>query len=335
MCIEKETLVERIKKASKYSDFLFLSQKDLIKDIDQKTPTEVFTFPLYKEEENNKNFQYEKNINVNYDSKLFDKLKQLEGTVNIDSKKINDDINKSYENIFLTTEKPKYSVSEIKHREQIFDESVNKFLSNKKSVEEYTKDDDLWIENEANTNRVDGSLLGTLFHSFMEHYDFTTNIKDYIKNDAIGKNFEQLTPYITNIEMFLSSKLGKEVKKAKDNNKLYREQKFMIELPLNKIKNYMYANNPDLQKNELNVDDNVNVIVQGVIDAFFINENNNIILIDYKTDGILKQNVSKEDLIKYYKIQLEIYAESLTKILNKELYEKYIYSFALNEEISI
>ena len=62
---------------------------------------------------------------------------------------------------------------------------------------------------------------------------------------------------------------------------------------------------------------------------YFIDENGNIIIVDYKTDVEKDEKV----LIKRYKKQLEIYKNALEKDLNKKVYKKYIFSMFLNKEI--
>ena len=72
------------------------------------------------------------------------------------------------------------------------------------------------------------------------------------------------------------------------------------------------------------------ILIQGVIDAYIENENG-IILVDYKTD-----NVNNEDvLINRYRSQLMLYKKSLEMSTGKTVQTVYIYSFALGKEISL
>ena len=72
-------------------------------------------------------------------------------------------------------------------------------------------------------------------------------------------------------------------------------------------------------------------IIQGVIDLYYINKNNNVILVDFKTDRIKDE----KEYIKKYKIQLDIYKEAIEKITNLKVEKVYIYSFELNKEIEV
>ena len=66
------------------------------------------------------------------------------------------------------------------------------------------------------------------------------------------------------------------------------------------------------------------------IDLFFADENDNIILVDYKTD-----KASCEDILKKYSIQLKFYKMALEKMTGKSIFECYIYSFYNNCEIKL
>ncbi len=73
------------------------------------------------------------------------------------------------------------------------------------------------------------------------------------------------------------------------------------------------------------------LLVQGIIDLYAIDNDDEIILIDYKTDFVQDENV----LIDKYIKQLEIYKKALEEGLNRKVKEVYIYSLYLNKEIII
>ena len=75
------------------------------------------------------------------------------------------------------------------------------------------------------------------------------------------------------------------------------------------------------------------VLVQGIIDLYYINENNEIVLVDYKTDYV--ENGNENGLIEKYKKQLELYKIALEKSLNKKVVKTIIYSVYLNLEIPV
>ena len=73
---------------------------------------------------------------------------------------------------------------------------------------------------------------------------------------------------------------------------------------------------------------NETVLVQGIIDAYFMEEDE-IVLVDYKTDRVKRGQEQK--LIDLYHVQLEDYARALERM--KRVKEKIIYSFTLQKEI--
>ena len=63
------------------------------------------------------------------------------------------------------------------------------------------------------------------------------------------------------------------------------------------------------------------VIIQGIIDAYFI-EHDDIILVDYKTDNIK----SKTELISKYAAQMYLYGLTLEKLTGKKVADCILYS---------
>ena len=98
--------------------------------------------------------------------------------------------------------------------------------------------------------------------------------------------------------------------------KVFKERPFYININANKL-----------------IDEEVseNVLVQGIIDLYFIDEDGKIVLVDYKTDFIK----TEIELVDKYKKQLEIYKNALEQALDKKVDEVYIYSVFLNKEIRI
>ena len=77
------------------------------------------------------------------------------------------------------------------------------------------------------------------------------------------------------------------------------------------------------------------VLVQGIIDVFWL-EGDRIVLMDYKTDRVEKA----EELLARYATQLQLYGQALGSVFGgkggeKKETETLIYSFALNETISV
>ena len=72
------------------------------------------------------------------------------------------------------------------------------------------------------------------------------------------------------------------------------------------------------------------VLIQGVLDCYSVRGNAATIL-DYKTDRVN----SEEELIRRYRVQMDLYAEALKRVKGLTVEKKIIYSFALEKEISV
>ena len=128
------------------------------------------------------------------------------------------------------------------------------------------------------------------------------------KNIFTEKEAESID--IDKILQYTKSEIWKELKEAK---KVYKEKPFYINIPAKEI---------DIDNNS---DDNI--LVQGIIDLYYITKDDKLVLVDYKTDYIKKGEEQK--LIERYKVQMELYEKALTKALNRKVDKKIIYSVTL------
>ena len=73
-----------------------------------------------------------------------------------------------------------------------------------------------------------------------------------------------------------------------------------------------------------------------MIDAY-MEEAEGLILIDYKTDRILRKDREKgaELLKERYQVQIDSYERALCQITGKKAAGRFIYSFALQKEIAV
>ena len=115
---------------------------------------------------------------------------------------------------------------------------------------------------------------------------------------------------------FLQTSLAARMAAAATEGKLFKEQPFVLGISADRV-------DETLPEEEM-------VLVQGIIDVYF-EEEDGIVVADYKTDRV----EAPEELIDRYKVQLDYYAEALTRLTGKEVKEKVIYSFALNIEIKL
>ena len=116
-------------------------------------------------------------------------------------------------------------------------------------------------------------------------------------------------------------------KRILSSNFVKREQKIYTQVKMNDI--YL---NDDIFKNNREIYEDESVMLRGVIDLYF-EEDDGLVILDYKTDWI--DNNNKKEIIHKYKKQLEIYAEVLSTLTGKKIKEKYLYLFSIDEQVKI
>ncbi len=70
--------------------------------------------------------------------------------------------------------------------------------------------------------------------------------------------------------------------------------------------------------------DTETVLIQGIIDVFF-EEEDGLVLLDYKTDSVSAMT----ELWNRYETQLDYYQEAIQKLFGKNVKERILYSFHL------
>jgi ATP-dependent helicase/nuclease subunit A len=118
------------------------------------------------------------------------------------------------------------------------------------------------------------------------------------------------------LEGFFKSELYKKMKRAR---RIYREQRYNLSQSASKY----YES--DAAKGQT-------LLIQGVIDCFFEDENGDMILVDFKTDRVPREG-GEQILRERHTPQLLLYAEAVELMLTKKLSRAYVYSFALGREI--
>ena len=172
---------------------------------------------------------------------------------------------------------------------------------------------------------------GTIMHYVMQriNYDRVNSINE-IKNqieemvlDNLLTEKEANSIWHKQILNFFRSDLGKRLLKAyKEGRMVSRELPFFTELSSTE---YDKSLDEKIYKNE-------KIRLQGIIDCFF-EEEDGIVLLDYKTDYV--EEGQEEKIIERYKSQLKYYKDALEKITGKVVKETYLYLFKLDKEVSI
>ena len=218
----------------------------------------------------------------------------------------------------------KVSVSELKkrsyHSEQDLEETVDY-----ETEEEIQPLVPRFIE-EKKEEGYTGALRGTAYHRVMECLDYqkTANrdeIRRQLREWVDARKMERKeaeSVRVKDIWNFVETPLGQRMKAASEKRLLFREQPFVIARKASEL-------DPQWQCEE-------NVLVQGIIDAYFI-EDEEIVLVDYKTDFVRRGEEQK--LIDRYHVQLEDYAQALERMTGRKVKERYIYSFTFGEAFSL
>lgn len=140
--------------------------------------------------------------------------------------------------------------------------------------------------------------------------DIKKLIEDLLEKQIITeKEMNAINPF--KILEFTKSSIWREMRKAKE---VYKEKTFYINIKAEEV----YEENLDEE-----------ILVQGIIDLYYIDEKDNLVLVDYKTDYV----ETEEELINKYSKQLDFYEKALEEALNKKVDKKYIYSVYLGKEI--
>lgn len=168
-----------------------------------------------------------------------------------------------------------------------------------------------------------GAARGTAYHAVMECMEFGNleteeQVKEMLDGLAAGGRLERQDVEAVNVRdllKFVRSPLGTRMQEAARRGQLYREQPFVIGLPGDQVD----GSDPE----EL-------VLIQGIIDAFF-HEEDEIVIVDYKTDRIFRG----EELAERYRAQLVYYGKALEMMTGKKVKERLIYSFTLGKTIAV
>lgn len=227
------------------------------------------------------------------------------------------------------TYKSKYSVSEIKHASMRLRGGEEKGQEIFQSVgeERYLPGFMRGVtgkEVQEKSGVHPGALRGTAMHRVMECLDFAR--EDYAESLEAqlgqmredGRLSEEEADLILpdRIQNFLDQKIADRIHRAAVAGKLYREQPFVMGVKPSEIDSLMEsgqqaaAKEAEMEAADIRED---MILVQGIIDLFFI-ENGRIILLDYKTDRVQEEG----QLLDRYRAQLLLYAQAVLRAMSTE-----------------
>lgn len=221
------------------------------------------------------------------------------------------------------------SVTEIKKIQNNYEEEYTKdIFNNQVSLKK-----PLFMQESEVSEKITGAERGTIVHLAMEVLDFNKinsiseieeQIKSFISKGIITKKQSSvINPY--KIYKFFKSNIGKRMLKS---SFVKKEQAIYAQIKMKDV--YIYE---ELEKyDETTRYDGESLMLRGIIDAYF-EEDEKIVIVDYKTDFVNEEN--KEEVVNRYKKQLDLYAQVVSDLTGKEVKEKYVYLFGIDEGVSI
>ena len=188
--------------------------------------------------------------------------------------------------------KSKYSVSQLNNTEHKMIESLVEPLFN------------------TGLSDIGAAARGTIYHNILEHMDMkkaSEEGEEYIKElilqmteDELLLDEEAKVIDIKKIAKFAASNLGERMARSKS---LSKEKHFNLKT----------------------VHQGKEIIVQGIIDCFF-EEEDGLVLVDYKTGNLADVKAGKEEAIRErYKVQMDLYKDALQKATGKTVKEIFLY----------
>ena len=177
--------------------------------------------------------------------------------------------------------------------------------------------------NFSSDSAISGPVMGTLVHLCMEKLDFSL-IKtaedvrhqlDTLLETAVISQEEYNCIDPEAIYSFFVSDIGKRV--LTHINTLKKEFSFKYLVPVSDV----YP-----------VESDEKLIVQGTVDAYFEDDNGELVVIDYKTDRVKNNSM---DIANRYRIQLKCYCSALSAFTGKKVKEAGIYLFDTGEYIVV
>lgn len=215
----------------------------------------------------------------------------------------------------------KYSVSDLKIKAM----DDNEELEEKVVEPERVKPVPGFLQS---NDEISGTYRGTAYHKVFELIDYScfeneTDVKaqidGWVKEGIMGKDMAELID-CRKFGNFIETGLGQAMKKAAQNNLLFREQPFTMEVKASEIDDTY----PDTE----------GVLIQGIIDAFYI-EDDKVYVVDYKTDRVPDGAGGEDILVQRYMKQLELYCQAIRQVTGRKIGGCYIYSVCLDRKVEI
>ena len=269
-------------------------------------------------------FEHQENLYKTIQKELEYKYAFLESTViptKISVTKIKELEQEKIQSLEEITSQQQRHTKNIEKTTEKLKETENIKTSLKEEKSEFRKPEFL---KENKDEKLTSAQKGTITHLCLQKLDAKKEysleeIKNFITelqntNILTENEAKSVNPY--KILEFTKSQIGQELKEAKE---IYKEKPFYLNIPAKEI------------YEDENIDENI--LVQGIIDLYYIDKNDKLILLDYKTDYVPEGK--ENELIKKYNTQLNLYKTALEEALDRKVDKKYIYSIYLGKALEI
>ena len=308
-----------VKKANSYLDWLmyvyvFNKNKKITLKGEQLELKDIVTLNVNSKKDLLKVLQKEekteqKDIEKQINKYLIDKTQE-------ERKNVQDNLKQTlewkYKYLTDTVLPTKSSVTKLKQDKMKLQEfektsSVEDIKKEKQNIQNF--DENKYIPTFMKENKkISNAEKGTLMHLCIQKIDEKKeySIKDIenmiyslVESEILTQN-EADSIDANVLYQYTKSQLFNDLSKAKE---IHKEQPFYINIPAKEI---------ILETNETQK----NILVQGIIDLYYIDKDDNIVLIDFKTDYV---SGNPEHILEKYKVQLEIYQKALEQALGKKV----------------
>ena len=211
----------------------------------------------------------------------------------------------------------KTSVTKLKQEEnrevvQIYEveELMGKVNNKEEEEKKLTYIPKFMEEQQKLTQAQKGTLMHLCIQKLDENREYTKEgIDEFVQNlyeTGIISQIEKESINTRVLYEYTKSELWENLKNAKE---VKKEQPFYINIPAKII--YEKA------------EENENLLVQGIIDLYYIDKDDKVILIDFKTDYVKRGEEHK--LEEKYKVQLDLYKYALEQALSRKVDKAMIY----------
>ncbi len=212
----------------------------------------------------------------------------------------------------------KTSVTKLKELEDSEEHDIDELIEMAKNKKEQpvklTSKPKFMEQTQSLTAAQKGTLMHLCVQKLDERKDYSLeDLHDFVqdlKERNIISEIEAKSVNINILYNYTKSKLWQELKSAKE---IHKEEPFYINVPANAI----YDEAEPHEK----------ILVQGIIDLYYINQEGKLILVDYKTDYVPNGDVSK--LEEKYKVQLDLYKQALENATGKKVDKAMIWALNL------